>query len=463
MTRRYTGWPILVVFAIVLMIALSLVILKTERVSHTSMNTDSRAVENIFEKTRTFCFGRFIMDIPEESTVIYGSIEVDGELSFFHGKARDIQSLVSERIEEIEKERDYIPDDQINQFPLLGKKIDGVIPGQKIVFGAKSLVGYSIHSYIPIGEDLFVHYSRYVPPEHDEIPLINSIATHLRARSEREVPADAGICVEGGFLSMQPQYENIQIGLIFKELPDVRFSIDMRKNQKYLPEGSSPRKLREQARASAEDLGLGSFFARIKVLREGSQKFSIWEGEEILTRRPAYKNETDAHEFRFFSMGSINDNFHPNVDIRLDTGVSVNKKSAVKPSITDEEALALWDRLLSTIRLRQPSDASSSKGVKPRTPLGAISKSGEICPQSGYWECIEKKRIDGARRRLFKAGETIPPVIVTSYTSILRTMIGDIYRITYVDWKLSDYEATPASGDVDYKWDERDGIDDRHA
>jgi hypothetical protein len=390
MRRRYTEWPILFVFAIILMMAPSLAILKTQIISHNFVKADSTAVEKIFAKTKKFCFGRFIIDIPEESSVIYGSIQLDGELSFFRGKARDIQFLVSRQLEEIAKEKDYIPDCQINNFPLLGKKIDGVVPGQKIVFGAKSSIGYSIYSYIPIGEDLFVHYSPYVPPEHDEIPIINSVATHLRARSEQEVPADAGICVEGGFLSLQPQYENIQIGLIFKELPDVRFSIDMRKNQKYLPEGSSPRKLRDEARASAEDLGLGSLFARIKVLREGTQKFGIWEGEEILTRRPAYKDETDAHEFRFFGMGSINDNFHPSVDIRLDTGVAINAKAAVKPSITDEEALALWDRLLSTIRLRQPNDASPSKEVKSRTPLGAISKSGEICPQSGYWECIEK-------------------------------------------------------------------------
>jgi hypothetical protein len=54
-------------------------------------------------------------------------------------------------------------------------------------------------------------------------------------------------------------------------------------------------------------------------------------------------------------------------------------------------------------------------------------------------------------------------LIVTSYTSLLRTIIGDIHRITYVDWKFSDYEAIPASGDIDYNWDESDGMKDRHA
>jgi hypothetical protein len=96
-----------------------------------------------------------------------------------------------------------------------------------------------------------------------------------------------------------------------------------------------------------------------------------------------------------------------------------------------------------------------------RTSIGFLSHGpGLTQPPTGN---ASKKRIDGAHRRLFKKGGPIPPLIVTSYTSLLRTIIGDIHRITYVDWKFSDYEAIPASGDIDYNWDESDGMKDRHA
>jgi hypothetical protein len=111
----------------------------------------------------------------------------------------------------------------------------------------------------------------------------------------------------------------------------------------------------------AEASGMVNFFKRIKVFRNGNRQLGIWEGEEIATRRPAYKEDTDAHEFRFHSMGAVNDALHPELDIRFDSGVRGNAKAKLKPSITDDEALEIWDRIINTIRIRKVNETSLSR------------------------------------------------------------------------------------------------------
>ena len=138
----------------------------------------------------------------------------------------------------------------------------------------------------------------------------------------------------------------------------MHFSIAARKNQQWLPEGSDPDQLYDLARKNAEDEGLGGLFRSIKILRKQARQVGIWQGKEIATRNPAYKSEAENHQFKFYSPGAVNDRFYPELDVRLDTGLKGNRTASAKPSLTDEEALALWDRLLGTIRLRQPSDAT---------------------------------------------------------------------------------------------------------
>lgn len=408
------------------------------------MGSQSQRFEKIFDKTKIICFGRFVMEVPERVSLIYGGATVDGDIDYYQDKAVDIPDMVAIQLSKIEKERKLIPDYSLKNFPLIGRVIDGEVAGQKTVFGVGNSISYKIRSYIPVGKDLYVYNSNAFP-ENNEIPFINIFARNLRNRADSEIPADPGICLESGFVSVEPNFERISVGLRLIDFPDVHISIEARKNQDYLMEGGGLKESRDAARVNAESRGLGGFFSRIEVLRENPRHLNGWDGEEILTRRPAYKDDTDAHEFRFFSLGKINDAFHPMLDIQLDSGVKGNAKAKVKPSITDVEAVALWDQILPTIRLRQTTDATTLKPATPGVPLGSVRKSGDICPQSGWWECFEKRKIDGERRRPFKAGDEFPPVLADGGASLWNTLIGNTYQIASVEWKLLEHESSPAS------------------
>lgn len=409
------------------------------------MNKAVPRIEKLFEETKAICFGRIILRIPITATVVYGWAEVDSTIGYQKGYADKIHALVDKSLFEVEDSRTFMREDDFKRLPLFGKVIDGIVPGQKIVIGSKDRIGYSAKSFIPIADDLFIQGFDSVIPEEDIVKRLNVVASRLRSRSADEVPAEDGMCIEGGFIASEYQYERARIGIRLAEFSDVHLSIEAHKNLTYLPEGSSPRLLRESASQRASAAGLASFFNRIEVFRDQERRLSVWTGEEFAARTPRYKESNSVHEFRFHSMGSVNDSFHPELDIRLDSGVQGNTKAKVKPSITDEEALMLWDKILPTIRLRQPEDATTVKQASPTLPLGSVSKSGDICPESGWWECLEKRKIEGERRRFFASGEKLPPVLVNGGASLWHTLIGNTLQIAEVDWKLLDHAPPPSA------------------
>lgn len=412
-----------------------------------SMKNSLSRIQSIFNKKRTICFGRFLIEIPEASTVVYGPAEAETPINFYQGQANNISDHLVSRLAEVENEKKYLMKDDVRRLPLLGKVIDGAVPGQKIVFGSKNPVGYTIHSFIPLGKDLFIQQLDRVLPEDDEVSTINRVASHLKSRSENEIPAEAGSCIEGALISLDQEYEGVTLGIRLLNFPDVHLSIDVHKNQDYLPEGNNPKLLREQAKASAEENGLGAVFASTKILREQVRQLGNWTGEEIALRTPAYKDAKSVHEFRFYSKGAVHDSLRPELDIRFDSGVKDNQKASVDPSITDQEALELWDKLISTIRIRKPSDATPTNPAK--VPLSSQSTTGEICPQTGWWEPARHKQGQNGKRHLVKSGEPMPPLQLDVASSFWQKLIGQqSTRQIATTWTLVEYTDEPASPSI---------------
>jgi hypothetical protein len=327
---------------------------------------------------------------------------------------------------------------------LFGKVIDGAKPGQKIVFGSKDRVGYAVYSFVPIGKDLYVQHINSILPDEDIIGVFNTVATHLQLRPEGQIPAEPGSCIEGGFVPLKLEYEWVAVGIRMKEFPDVHFSVDVHKNLARLRSGNSPKLLREEAKESAEANGLGAVFGQTKILRQNARNLGVWKGEESALRTPPFKEDKSVHEFRFHSVGAVHDPLQPELDIRFDTGLKGNRKGGVNPSLTDEEALALWDKLITTIRVRQPSDATRASPTTPKAPLASSARTGEVCPQTGWWECTGQKSNDRDNRRSLKAGEPMPQAQLPGRISLWQKLVGGQTGQLASVWKLVAYDDEPA-------------------
>ena len=269
------------------------------------------------------------------------------------------------------------------------------------------------------------------------------VASHLRLRTEDEAPTEPGACIEGGFVAWQPEFERVALGVRLKEFPDVHFSIDATKKN-VLVESDALEPRLKQAEEYAQKHGLGAAYARIKTLRRGPRQLGDWNGFEILAHKPAYENDTEAHEFLFMSHGVPKDPLRPVLDIQLNTGVKDNLTANAKPSLSDEEAVALWDKLTSSIRIRPTGTAKSAappqatQTAPERLPLGELVRTGVSCPQTGYWQCVEND-VQG-NIRLFNYGETMPPASVKGNLSLFDRLKG-ISGLHHIDtvWRLARY------------------------
>lgn len=343
------------------------------------MNKPMPKIEKLFAQTKPVCFGRFIIDVPATAQVVWGPTMVNDDIVSYPGQAIKIPAEIRDKVEEIKAIR------HLKEPSTLIGVFDGPNSDSKIVVGYKSRHDsglIQLHSYIRLGKHAFVQsaptavlddlpgggddktsYKKYVAEMQD-------IARHLRVREENEIPAEPGICLEVGFIAEADgrYHEMTSIGFRFPEYADVTFSIQTQKTARVDESNSLGWSLRK-GQEFAGVAGLANLYSRIKSLREGQRRIDDWEGDEKLGRLPAQKDgQPSVHEFLFQSVGVAHDMLRPIIDMDMHTGVQENTKGVFEPSLKDDEAIAFWDRLTSSIRTRSaaaPSPAPSASASKP--------------------------------------------------------------------------------------------------
>ncbi len=318
----------------------------------------SPRIDVLFSEHKIVCIGRFLLEVPQASEVVYGPAEVPFSLKILKGKGVSMDDVLRERLTEIKEERRFAEGALLNQNTMLGKLMDGALSGQKIVFGVskRSGVFYRIQSYLKRDEDLFVHEVDSIAMKEDyesEVQRLNLMAGRLHSRGESEIPSLPGICVDHGFVDepTEPMREYVTLGIRLHAFPDVHFSISTTNKMKSLASDALEPRLKI-AEKDASLGGHGTWYSRIKTLRRGNRELGKWKGFEILTWLPAQDIEGQSHEFKFVSQGEPKNPLLPLLELELRTGVKGNEVGGTKPSISDEEAMALWDRLTNSIRAR---------------------------------------------------------------------------------------------------------------
>jgi hypothetical protein len=192
---------------------------------------------------------------------------------------------------------------------------------------------------------------------------------------------------------------------------------------------------------------------KTRYFRRGKRQIHDWlAGFEALSRSPEQPNIHSIHDFGMDFRGIPSDPLRPYADIRMQTGVADNAAGATKASLTDEEAIAVWDKITNTIRVRPTGPAAAKRAEAdpdPPLPLGELAATGRTCPQTGWWEPSESKVTDGSGRQHIKAGERMPHVVSLGEPSVWQKLKGErpSYRTATV-WKLVSYDDAPARADM---------------
>ncbi len=312
-------------------------------------------IQKLFEKTQPVCFGRYVIDVPTETTVIVGPQEFGPRIETIPDGADKIAVLAEAKRNEVLQKSKTIDRAEIKDFaqgPTAGSwtlSFWETDTAQKA--GVLDVIGY-----MPMGPHAVIYASTTAKSEGRTedflVSRLTSIAGNLRARTPNEIPTEPGVCLDLGFIADDSgKFQEIfGIGFRFPSLPGVSFSVSSNKDGEPSPPMSQRRR---EAEREVRGTPYEAEFRKVKVLRDGKYTVAKRRGEEALFKRPLEEGGY-SHEFQFEVPGIRYDRNNPNLDAALYTGVEGNRPNAKGTDLTDEEAIALWDMLLSKLRLRVP-------------------------------------------------------------------------------------------------------------
>lgn len=324
----------------------------------------SPRLSKLFSKTKLVCFGRYALQVPQNAELIWGSASFPSTVEVFAGGADEMMLIIADDITMIRKE-DKTAEILFNQLgPIEGSWQIRYHPSQS----AKSVGQLFIDTYINKGDLTFVLGGSVDEGQTEEAAASReaSRAKSLRVRAKDEIPSESGFCIEHGFMA-DTQYidqEMVNVGIALPGLPDVSFSVSSNKDAySDYPSEEFEQRLRAELSLLARIQGAkdiqGSQYPSRTVLREGKRDVHHWHGEESLIRR-----KDGTHDFEWALVGVPKDVANPpEFNARMYTKVEHNTVGAAKAaSLSDDEAVALWDRLLAGLKFR----------VKvPRAPEGS--------------------------------------------------------------------------------------------
>jgi hypothetical protein len=330
----------------------------------------SSRLKNLFKETKLVCFGRYALTVPKEAQVIWGEISFPSRIYLFEGNREAIKGKVDQDVAKIKRADETAEISYNSQGPIEGSWQFRYYDSEE----AKELNLHFFNTYINIDDLIFLLRGSVRKGQTEEQAATReaSRAKTLRLRTEDDIPSEEGYCIEHGFMasSFYGDQEMISAGIHLPSLPDVTFSISSNKD------AYSDYSKEEFARIKVEELSLlarirqaqqqqGSNYPERTLLREGKRDVQHWHGEESLIRRP-----DGTHDFEWGFVGTPKDVANPpEFGAAMFTKVEHNTVGAAKAaSLSDDEAVALWDKLLSGLkfRVKVPGAPEGSYYMPPR-------------------------------------------------------------------------------------------------
>ncbi|WP_176058494.1 T6SS immunity protein Tli4 family protein [Paraburkholderia sp. BCC1876] len=405
-------------------------------------------------KTQTYCVGRFIVDMPPEA-------QVNGESNEYIFGRIDSQKIQLDQagFHQLVKQREADLPKTLDQSHYKIAKSISVGPTAQIIAGSLDLFGKTVYGFdaTKLGEGgvLFnLHADPFQPNVFDSVlsRVKEQILGRLQSRSGNTIPNEAGFCIKDGFIpgdGKTDQYEDAGISFKFAKWPGILVSV----STTTVAKAGEPTLLQRVDDAPIPD-NLKNLVAQVKTLRKGRRDVNGRHGEELVSSLP-----TDTgyrlYRFRWEAQGDLDTPLKPTLIVELESGAVSDKGEPVNPKLSEVEALALFDEVVNSLRLRPTSRGAVSE-AEPNfaSPLGALAQTGSICPQSGWWTCPEaaSHQLDGGSRQFFTAGSVLPVARILASPSFVDRLRGarPKYAVN-TTWQLVGYEQAAGDGHLGIK------------
>lgn len=324
----------------------------------------SPRLQQLFAKTKLVCFGRYALEVPQEAQIVWGSVSFPSKISILTGGPDAIKSDIENSVSKIKRKDGTAEITYNKEGPVKGSWQIRYYEGEI----GKELGLHYFKTYVNKGELTFILTGSVGEGNTEESAATKQAirANSLRLRSPEEVPSEPGYCIEHAFMSdgLYIGQEMVNAGIYLPSLPDITFSISSNKDaygdypsEEFEKTQRAKLSLLARIKQAQEDQGI--HYPSRTVLREGKREVQHWHGEESLIRR-----NDGVHDFEWALVGTPKDVANPSeFNVQMYTKVEHNTVGAAKEaSLSDDEAVALWDKLLSGLKFR----------VKvPRAPEGS--------------------------------------------------------------------------------------------
>jgi len=296
-------------------------------------------------KLTTHGFGRYVINLPEGTRLVNWHQTYQGT-----GPIRVAKGVTAEQFEDITQQRanELRSTSHKNGGPLLERVVDLGLPYAKAMtyWESKWILKERLiecDAFYLLDETLYrfqntinldpARQAKYFSGFKDMLEAI-------RPRRPDELPSDPGSCFDGAILLDGPDRDYSEIVMatgLWPDRPDVRFQLAV------LDNGTSPD---PPLLTRLEHAGA---LRRPGVLRSGDRIAAEVPGQEHL-ERVTEKNGTEGHLFIWETQGLSYRFDRPQIRVEMTTGEG--RGAPQDSTLSDEDALALWDQIVDSLHWR---------------------------------------------------------------------------------------------------------------
>jgi hypothetical protein len=330
---------------------------------------DTYKVAEMTEKMKTICMGRMTIDLPGEAEVELFRTRISGlEIGAFAESPEAFQARVAAREAEIRATPDRLGGhnnmesvrDITTQEGLSGKMF---VHGRYVTEGdAYNAVGEEHYRYEDIALEAHVHgkgisidleVKKYDP---DRMQNLSRLLAQLVPNPANRMPTEPGFCFDHAYIRdplRADDIEQITMAVKLPSRPDIGIHFDTIAGTKPDPLGLLKRNAESRARLPA------ILNMRVTDLRAAPRTIGGLTGDE-LAQRVIEENLAIVYGFNWEVNGTEDNVLVPDLTLTMVTGRG--EDGPVRSSLSEPAALALWDKIVSSVRVR---GASSPRPAAP--------------------------------------------------------------------------------------------------
>jgi hypothetical protein len=334
---------------------------------------DRQEAARITNQMKTVCVGRFLIDMPENAQLDMSQSEIDGfVIQAFDETAEEFSKRVADRETQIMATPDWLGGNR-NLESATNAQLDRDIVGRIFFHGrtvtegtqGNGLGGVERYRDEGITTEAHVH-GRGVSIDLFSIGRglqwiedLPRLVKQLVVNPENRIPSESGFCMDRAYVRdplSADQNEQITMFAQLPDHPDIQLTLMLAAGLKPEPHGILARTKAANKRLTVAER------MRITKLRAAPRKIGSLAGEELV-ERIVEENEAHVHSFRWEVNGTEDNVLIPHLVLTMSTG-NGNRQS-VPTSLSDGAALLVWDKIVSSIRLRTPESRPGTSNTTP--------------------------------------------------------------------------------------------------